>query len=1072
MRFFNFFKKNVLSILVLFLLAFIPLYPKLPLVDVKNTWVYIRVEDFIVFFVLTVWFVFLLKKKITLKTPLTIPILAFWIIGAIATIHGVVIIFPTIAHVFPNVALLAYLRHIEYLSLFFVAYAAVKSRKFVLASIWTVIVTLLGVIIYGFGQKYLSLPAYLTMNEEYAKGIPIIISPLNRVSSTFAGHYDLAAYLVLVLPIVISLIFGFRNLFIKAFLAVVSLLGFGLLFMTVSRVSFFVVFIALFFVFLFHKKKLVFILTPLVLVGGVVFLLTQQSLLTRFGSTIQETDVLVHARTGEAIGHVTFHPRDYLYDKIIIQNDESGPNSKPITALEQQRALKEGVPLHLIPYRLPREAPIIQAELTSTGESLPQGSGYINLSLSPVTKRLNNFFLEYPPKGATSAATVQRVYGEFLVKRASAYDLSFTTRFQGEWPNALKAFSRNLLFGSGYGSVSLAVDNNYLRMLGETGLLGTASFMLLFLILGLYIKNYISRVESRVVRSFILGFAAGVIGLFLNAVLIDVFEASKIAFQLWLLTGIVMGALTLAHTERFQTYKEIKLLLLSPIAITIYFILLIIAIYLPSINNYFTGDDFTWFRWAADCNFPGNICSSPLSIINQYFFNSEGFFYRPGTKVYFLLMYPLFWLNQVVYHAVSIVLHIIVVALLYILARKVLKNELLAALSGFLFIIISGYLEMVVWVSATGHLFNAVFILSSFLLFIKWYETKKSIYFAASLIFSLLAVLFHELGIISPMLALSYVAASSKSASLRSIIENLRQKVYFLLFTPVILYLIVRYVAHTHWFSGDYSYNLLKLPFNALGNAFGYLAMTIVGPMSYTFYESLRNITRSNIPIAVFLGAVVLTVLYFSFLAVKKYFNAEEKSVIVFSFLFFLICLVPFLGLGNITFRYSYLASFGIVMILVVLTNKFYRHLLYYGKDTAAFAMASLLSVLCLFHIIQTQQTIIEWDGAGSKVKNFLTSIESLYEEEWSKKDSGIMLYFIDVPIKNGDAWVFPVGLEDAIWFAFKNDSIKIQKVSSLSEVDESAFTTKNNRVFEFRSDGTLKRYVWSKKGPVEYEEN
>ena len=39
------------------------------------------------------------------------------------------------------------------------------------------------------------------MNEEFAKGIPIKLSQLSRVPSTFAGHYDLAAYLVLMIPI-------------------------------------------------------------------------------------------------------------------------------------------------------------------------------------------------------------------------------------------------------------------------------------------------------------------------------------------------------------------------------------------------------------------------------------------------------------------------------------------------------------------------------------------------------------------------------------------------------------------------------------------------------------------------------------------------------------------------------------------------------------------------------------------------------------------------------------------------------------------------------------------------------
>ena len=48
MKFLQWIYDNSLSLITLFLLIFIPLYPKKPLVDVVNTWVYVRLEDFIV----------------------------------------------------------------------------------------------------------------------------------------------------------------------------------------------------------------------------------------------------------------------------------------------------------------------------------------------------------------------------------------------------------------------------------------------------------------------------------------------------------------------------------------------------------------------------------------------------------------------------------------------------------------------------------------------------------------------------------------------------------------------------------------------------------------------------------------------------------------------------------------------------------------------------------------------------------------------------------------------------------------------------------------------------------------
>ncbi|MBI2026173.1 MAG: hypothetical protein HYT06_02215, partial [Candidatus Levybacteria bacterium] len=310
-------RENILFLFSLFLLAFIPLYPKLPLLDVKNTWVYIRVEDFLVLFVFLFWLRNFFKRKITLKTPLTLPILIFWIIGAIATLHGVLIIFPTIANVFPNVAFLSFIRHIEYMSLFFIAYSSMKDKRFIPVVVAFLVMTFLAVVFYGFGQKYLEFPAFLTMNEEFAKGIPIQLSQLSRVPSTFAGHYDLAAYLVLVIPILVSLLFGFKNWLIKIFLIVSSVLGFGLLFMTVSRVSFFVLLIALLVVLFFQKRKSIIFLVPLIAIASFIFLSFQPSLLNRFGNTVDEVDVLIDGETGDSIGHVKYVPVSYFEDKII-----------------------------------------------------------------------------------------------------------------------------------------------------------------------------------------------------------------------------------------------------------------------------------------------------------------------------------------------------------------------------------------------------------------------------------------------------------------------------------------------------------------------------------------------------------------------------------------------------------------------------------------------------------------------------------------------------------------------------------------------------------------------------------
>lgn len=1015
--------ENILFVITLFLLAFIPLYPKLPIVDVAHTWVYIRLEDFVIVFVILLWIALLLLKKVTLRTPLTLPIILFWVAGGISTLHGVLLIFPTLSDVFPNVAFLSILRRMEYLSLFFVAYAGMKDKKFIPYVVATLVIVLLLVIGYGMGQKFYGWPAYLTMNEEFAKGIPIRLSELSRVPSTFAGHYDLAAYLVLVIPIFVSLVFGFKNWLIKIFFLSISSLGFALLFMTVSRVSFFVLFLSLVMLLIFQKKKLailsLFALTFLLLVFS-------PSLLSRFGSTVSEVDVLVDAKTGGAIGHVKEVESSYFKNRVVMRQHISREENKAASS-------SAILPFELIPER----AALVVESNSPTGENLPQGTSYINLPLSPVTKKVEQYYYQKSQEG-TGSAEINVYYGDFLIKKAKAYDLSFTTRFQGEWPRAFSAFSRNIFLGSGYGSVSLAVDNDYLRLLGETGLLGFISFFLIFLVAGIYIKKILPNVDSPLLRSFILGFVAGTFGLILNAVLIDIFEASKVAFTYWLLMGVALGMLGIYKKDEVDLFKEVKKIISSTYAIVIYLFIITFSLYSLGSSYYFTGDDFTWFRWVSDC------CDNIL----KYFTEANGFFYRPGTKLYFSMMYSAFWLNQTMYHLVSFVLHFFVATLVFLISKRILKNYFLSIASAILFLILIGYHEAVFWISATGFLFNALFALLAILFFIYYKERRKKIYFAISLSSIVLGLLFHELGVIVPLLIILYDIVTEEKLVLK-----IQRRYYFLLLLPILPYLFLRFIAGSHWFSGDYSYNLFHFPFNIVGNTIGYLGLVLFGPTTLPFYQTLRNFSKEHVLIAalaIIIAIFIISVIYR--MTFRKMIH-EERKIVIFGSLFFVIALLPFLGLGNITSRYSYLATVGFAILFAFFLKKIYGYLSNInGRYIALSGVALIVIVFVALQLFQLQKIHTDWKVAGEKSKRFIISLEGMYINEWKKER--MQFYFVNVPIRQGDAWVFPVGLSDAVWFVSMNKNISIYQMSSLSQAFDATEDPINDRVFEFEGDG------------------
>ena len=117
-----------------------------------------------------------------------------------------------------------------------------------------------------------------------------------------------------------------------------------------------------------------------------------------------------------------------------------------------------------------------------------------------------------------------------------------------EWPRALRAFYKNPLLGTGYSSITLATDNDYLRALGETGILGLLAFLLI--IFGI-INKFLSVLPldknfSGLNLAFMAGLLGSLPGLLVNAVFIDIFEASKFALIFWFFIGL---ALKLSHEK-------------------------------------------------------------------------------------------------------------------------------------------------------------------------------------------------------------------------------------------------------------------------------------------------------------------------------------------------------------------------------------------------------------------------------------------------------------------------------------------------------------------------------------------
>ncbi len=414
-------------------LIFIPLYPKFPLFNVPFTYVAIRAEDFLI---ALVWLFFLVKVVIQKKVRFPKITLQFAVFFFIAFASSLSAIFIT-KNVQPVIVLLHFFRRIEYMSVFFLIYWAGKdagTRRYFLE---LALLPAIGVFLYGIGEIYFGAPVISTMDRESSKGIALVLRPGVTLNSTFAGHYDLAVYLSMMLTFLMAISSGIKNWLKRLPFLGMFILMLWLFMQAGSRISLIGVFFSVGVVsYYFRQYLLGFIFCCLI----AIFVLSSPQYVSRFKS----------------IFNAVFHTSQLVV--------------RPVYAAQ-----------------------------------------------------------------ATPSATPEAVSAP-----APAQDISTNIRLKVEWPRAIRAFTKSPLLGTGYSSITLATDNDYLRAIGETGLLGLLSFLALLLGIGKFLFSSVK--NSKVVDKIILVSAIGIfVGFLTTATFIDVFESSKIAILFWAFMGLAFS---------------------------------------------------------------------------------------------------------------------------------------------------------------------------------------------------------------------------------------------------------------------------------------------------------------------------------------------------------------------------------------------------------------------------------------------------------------------------------------------------------------------------------------------------
>lgn len=534
----NWLDENILTIFSFFLLVFIPLYPKVPLLEaIPGYIVRVRVEDFLVLFAFIIFIIQVIRKKATYKSIIFWPIVIYLIIGLLSTLSA---IFITKTVPFSQIHVvkifLHWFRRIEYFSIFFIFYNGMRKLKNTKLLIFLSAPTLILISIYGYGQKYLYWPVYSTMNREFSKGMKLYLTEHARVPSTFGGHYDLAAFLVIFLTIFVVLSVVLKNKWLKLLFLIVFLVSYWLLILTASRTSFIAYLVALTVAFSILAWKKNWLWALLRWLGFMIFSLF---IMFSFGDL------------SERFSHFLGMPA--IKEKLQLDNF-----LKPLRAPPSSNFIPLSGDLQLVMDRTD-ERPV--EEKPSSSSNLPPD----------VYENIPDYWLASGSGTATRSArltasqsgmiAVNRTFSENAYK----YGLSTAIRLDATWPWAIAGFKKNPLLGSGYSTLSKSsigqfteaesTDNDYLRALGETGLLGFISFFGIIIITIVATFKSLARQKDLFLLAFTISFIAFSLGLLVNATYIDVFEASKVAFIYWALSGVVLASLSKTNIKQINIKK-------------------------------------------------------------------------------------------------------------------------------------------------------------------------------------------------------------------------------------------------------------------------------------------------------------------------------------------------------------------------------------------------------------------------------------------------------------------------------------------------------------------------------------
>ncbi len=312
--------------------------------------------------------------------------------------------------------------------------------------------------------------------------------------------------------------------------------------------------------------------------------------------------------------------------------------------------------------------------------------------------------------------------------------------------------------------------------------------------------------------------------------------------------------------------------------------------------------------------------------------DSPGNYYRPVFMLWMLVSYTLFGLNAAWWHLTTILVHMGATLMVYLLARRLIKDQWTALITALIFGLHPVHIETVAWIAGVTESLLALFLIPAFLFYLNWRESASSTddelvakrnrrkWLAASLAFYAVAVLEKETALVLPMLVFWYEWIYSTDES-QKISFSVRLRNAVKVVAPYLALSVVYLLARTIALKGlghtvtPLSLSTIVLTWPSL--LWTYLKM-LVWPVGLSVFYDAPYVTKPGI------GSFALPLLAIAVVAGLLWMWSRKAKAVAFISALLALPLLPLLNLsvfyqGEIVHdRYLYLSSIGFSMLVAL----------------------------------------------------------------------------------------------------------------------------------------------------------